>query len=77
MTHVPEMPSDCPQPADHGPSYYLSLPCRSFRQAVTDISKVRDLEPWVFDELRLRRQSATIYCMAQARAARAARAGRR
>jgi hypothetical protein len=52
-----ELPCDCPQPADtltptHGPSYYLTLPCRSLAQAVTDISRYRDLPDFVWELLR-------------------------
>jgi hypothetical protein len=69
MTHVPEMPADCPQPADYGPSFYLTLPCRTFAQAVRDVSKVRDLDDWVFEELhRQRRHTAQVIVLAERRA---------
>jgi hypothetical protein len=54
-------------------SYLLTLPCRTFAQAVRDVSKYRDLPEWIYDELRLRRQSATIISLAHARSARAGR----
>jgi hypothetical protein len=51
-----ELPCDCePAPAltpTHGPSYYLTLPCRSLARVVTDVSRYRDLEPWVWELLR-------------------------
>lgn len=72
MTTSP--PCDTAQPADalptHGPSYYLTLPCRTFAQAVRDVSKHRDLPDWIWDELRLRRQTAEIISMAAERSKR-------
>ena len=61
------LPSDC---EPHGPSFYLTLPCRSLSQAVTDISRVRDLETWVWDLLRDTRPTARVIDMAAARAER-------
>lgn len=60
------LPSDCEPPA-HGPSFYLTLRPRTFAEAVRDISRVRDLDDWVWEELHRRRQSATIVCLAQER----------
>jgi hypothetical protein len=73
MTHVPEMPADCAQPADHGPSYYLTLRPRTYAEAVRDVSKYRDLPDYVWDELRLRRHTAEVISLAHARSARAGR----
>jgi hypothetical protein len=36
----------------HPCSYYLTLRPRSLSQAVTDVSRYRDLESWVWDLLR-------------------------
>jgi hypothetical protein len=73
MTARIDPPCDSDQPADHGPSWYLTRRRRTFAEAVRDISHTRDLEPWVFDELRLRRHTATIIDIAHARSARAGR----
>jgi hypothetical protein len=51
-------------------SYLLTLPCRTFAQAVRDVSKVRDLDDWVWEELRLRRHTAEVISLAHARAER-------
>jgi hypothetical protein len=48
------LPCDCEPPAltpTHGPSYYLTLPCRTLAQAVADVSRVRDLDPFVYELL--------------------------
>lgn len=74
-----KMPSDSQQPVDHGPSYYLTLPCRSFAQAVADISRVHDLPEFVFDllrEMRELRPSAEVVCLAEKRALLVRNAGR-
>jgi len=66
-----ELPCDTEPPA-HGPSFYLTLPLRSYAEAVRDISKIRDLPDYVFEELRLRRRlqpSAEIISLAQMRVA--------
>jgi hypothetical protein len=49
-----ELPCDCELPVQPQPyvSYLLTLPPRSLSQAVTDVSRYRDLEPWVWDLLR-------------------------
>jgi hypothetical protein len=52
-------------------SYYLTLAPRSLSQAVTDVSRYRDLPEWVWDLLRPR--SATVISMARARAERRAK----
>jgi hypothetical protein len=48
------LPCDCEPPVQPQPyvSYLLTLPPRSLSQAVTDVSRYRDLEPWVWDLLR-------------------------
>jgi hypothetical protein len=69
MTHAPDYPADCAQPADHGPSFYLTLPCRTFAQAVRDVSKVRDLDDWVWEELHRRRHTAEVVSLANYRRA--------
>jgi hypothetical protein len=53
----------------HGPSFYLTLPCRTFAQAVRDVSKVRDLDDWVWEELHRRRHTAEVISLARYRAA--------
>jgi hypothetical protein len=47
-----ELPCDC-QPAEPQPyvSYLLTLPPRSLSQAVADVSRVRDLDPFVYELL--------------------------
>jgi hypothetical protein len=54
-------------------SYLLTLPCRTFAQAVRDVSKVRDLPDWVWEELHRRRHTAEVISLAHARAALARR----
>jgi hypothetical protein len=44
-----ELPCDC-EPAPS--SFYLRLPSRSLAEAVRDVSRVRDLDTWVWDLLR-------------------------
>jgi hypothetical protein len=43
--------------ARHPCSFYLTLKPRSLVQAVRDVSKVRDLEPWVWDLLAPKRDN--------------------
>jgi hypothetical protein len=62
------LPCDC---EPHYVSYLLTLPCRTFAEAVRDVSKVRDLDDWVWEELHRRRQSAEIISLAHERAKRA------
>jgi hypothetical protein len=69
-----ELPCDCEPTAltpTHGPSFYLTLPCRTLAQAVADVSRYRDLEPWVWDLLRP--ATACVVSLAAERARRAAR----
>jgi hypothetical protein len=73
MTARIDPPCDTAQPADHGPSYYLTLRPRTYAEAVRDVSKYRDMDDWVWDELRLRRHTAEVVCLAHARSARAGR----
>jgi hypothetical protein len=47
-----------------------TLPCRTFAQAVRDVSKVRDLDDWVWEELHRRRHTAEVISLAHARAER-------
>jgi hypothetical protein len=71
-----ELPCDTEPKHACGCTPYLCVVCnprRKFWHAVRNISARRDLEPWVWDELRLRRQSATIINIAHARSARAGR----
>lgn len=63
-----EYPADTAQPAD-STSWYLTRPCRSFAEAVRDISRNRDLPEYVFDELQHHRHSAVIVELAEVRAA--------
>lgn len=52
---TPELPCDVNDDLllpVHGPSYYLTLPRRTFAQAVRDVSKHRDLPDWVWPLLR-------------------------
>lgn len=67
---IVEYPADTAQPADHGPSYYLTLRPRSFAEAVRDVSKRRDLPDWVWPllrEMRELRPSAEIVSLADVR----------
>jgi hypothetical protein len=77
-----ELPADCAQPADYvpngiladtkrdyGPSFYLTLRPRSFAEAVKDVSRVRDLPDWIFEELHRRRHTAEVISLAKYRAA--------
>lgn len=62
-----ELPCDT-EPEQHGPSYYLTLPCRSFAEAVRDVSKHRDLPEYVWDLLRdTKKPTAEIICLAEYR----------
>jgi hypothetical protein len=70
MTARIDPPCDSPQPADHGPSYYLTLRCRTYAEVVRDISRHRDLEDYVWEELHRRRHTAEVISLAQARAER-------
>jgi hypothetical protein len=73
MTARIDPASDCGQPADHGPSFYLTLRPREFHEAVRDISRVRDLPDWIWDELHRHRRTAQVVCLAQKRAERRVR----
>jgi hypothetical protein len=53
----------------HGPSYYLTLRPRTYAEVVRDISKVRDLPDYVFEELHRRRHTAEVISLARYRAA--------
>jgi hypothetical protein len=72
MTARIDPPADCAQPADHGPSYYLTLRPRTFAEAVRDVSRVRDLPDWIWSELQHHRHTAVVIDMADARRARRA-----
>jgi hypothetical protein len=49
----------------HPCSYYLRLPCRTLAQAVRDVSRVRDLDDWVWELLYAR--PSNVISMAEAR----------
>jgi hypothetical protein len=70
MTALIDPPSDCPQPADHGPSWYLMRRCRTYAEVVRDISRHRDMDDYVWEELHRRRHTAEVISLAHARAER-------
>ncbi len=66
--------AEAPAVADVGhTSWYLTRPCRSFAEAVRDISKRRDLPEWIWPELQHHRHSAVIIELAAERARRVKR----
>lgn len=64
-----ELPSDCEPPQPYI-SYLLTLPCRTFAEAVRDVSRHRDLPDWIWDELRLHRHTAQVINLSERRAKR-------
>jgi hypothetical protein len=61
-----ELPCDVEPPFV---SYLLTLKPRTFAEAVRDISKIRDMDDWVFEELHRRRHTAEVISLASYRRA--------
>lgn len=60
-----ELPCDC----EPSTSFYLTLEPRTLRDAIRDISKVRQVEPWVLD-LIISPRPAEVVSLAHERAKR-------